>query len=325
MARYDVFNGDADGLCALQQLRLAEPVDARLVTGPKRDVALLARVAAGPGDLVTVLDVAMAVNGPALRALLERGAEVIYFDHHASGEVPVHPRLHAHLDPGPAVCTSLLVDRWLAGAHRRWALVGAYGDGLVDEATSLASALDLDGPQRRALHDLGTDLNYNAYGEHESDLIALPAALHALLRGHPDPLALDDDGTLARIRATRLADFTLACEHPTFPVGAHAIACVLPDAAWSRRVRGVLAHDLVRRAPDRGVAVLSADGHGAYVVSVRAPLAHRHGADVLCRQFTSGEGRAGAAGIDRLPEAQLDAFLSALAGAFPPNGNAESC
>ena len=63
MARYDVFNGDADGRCALQQLRLAEPVDARLVTGPKRDVALLARVAAGPGDLVTVLDVAMAVNG----------------------------------------------------------------------------------------------------------------------------------------------------------------------------------------------------------------------------------------------------------------------
>ena len=319
MARYDVFNGDADGLCALQQLRLAEPVDARLVTGPKRDVALLARVAAGPGDLVTVLDVSMAVNGPALRALLERGAEVIYFDHHASGEVPVHPRLHTHLDPGPAVCTSLLVDRWLAGAHRRWALVGAYGDGLVDEATSLASTLGLDAAQRRALHDLGTDLNYNAYGEHASDLIALPAGLHALLRGHVDPLALDDDGTLARIRATRVADFALACEHPPFRVGAHALACVLPDAAWSRRVRGVLAHDLVQRTPDHGVAVLSPDGHGAFVVSVRAPLANRRGADVLCRQFASGEGRAGAAGIDRLPASRLDAFLSSLARAFAPD------
>jgi hypothetical protein len=320
MARYDVFNGDADGLCALQQLRLAEPVDAQLVTGPKRDVALLARVPAGAGDLVTVLDVAMAANGPALRTLLERGAEVIYFDHHACGEVPVHPRLHVHLDPGPAVCTSLLVDRWLAGAHRRWALVGAYGDGLVDEANSLASVFGLDTAQRQALHDLGTDLNYNAYGEHESDLIAAPTRLHALLRGHLDPLALDDDGTLARIRATRVADFALACEHPAIPVGAHAIACVLPDAPWSRRVRGVLAHDLVRRTPDRGVAVLSPDGRGAYVVSVRAPLTNRSGADVLCRRFPSGEGRAGAAGIDRLPAVQLDAFLSALARAFAPGG-----
>ena len=37
MPRYvDVFNGDADGLCALQQLRLADPVDAELITGCKR-------------------------------------------------------------------------------------------------------------------------------------------------------------------------------------------------------------------------------------------------------------------------------------------------
>ena len=33
MKFYDVFNGDADGLCALHQLRLAEPRDAVLVTG----------------------------------------------------------------------------------------------------------------------------------------------------------------------------------------------------------------------------------------------------------------------------------------------------
>lgn len=39
------FNGDADGLCALQQLRLAEGADAVLVTGVKRDIHLLKRVA----------------------------------------------------------------------------------------------------------------------------------------------------------------------------------------------------------------------------------------------------------------------------------------
>ena len=50
----DVFNGDADGLCALHQLRLAEPADSELVTGPKRDISLLKRVKAGAGDRITV-------------------------------------------------------------------------------------------------------------------------------------------------------------------------------------------------------------------------------------------------------------------------------
>ena len=48
MAFHDVCNGDADGLFALRQLRLANPVDSILVTGIKRDIALLERVRANP-------------------------------------------------------------------------------------------------------------------------------------------------------------------------------------------------------------------------------------------------------------------------------------
>ena len=33
VTRIDVFNGDADGICALQQIRLAEPGESVLVTG----------------------------------------------------------------------------------------------------------------------------------------------------------------------------------------------------------------------------------------------------------------------------------------------------
>ena len=36
MADFDVFNGDADGICALQQLRLSRPLASTLVTGVKR-------------------------------------------------------------------------------------------------------------------------------------------------------------------------------------------------------------------------------------------------------------------------------------------------
>lgn len=60
MADYDVFNGDADGICALVQLRQVEPRDALLITGVKRDITLLKQVNAIAGDRITVLDVSMA-------------------------------------------------------------------------------------------------------------------------------------------------------------------------------------------------------------------------------------------------------------------------
>jgi len=57
MAHFDVFNGDADGICALQKLRLTALRETTLITGVKRDIALLARVRANPGDEVRVLDI----------------------------------------------------------------------------------------------------------------------------------------------------------------------------------------------------------------------------------------------------------------------------
>lgn len=71
--RYDVFNGDADGICALHQLRLAEPAEAELVTGVKRDVALLRRVPAAPGARVVVLDISLDSNADDLHRLLDAG------------------------------------------------------------------------------------------------------------------------------------------------------------------------------------------------------------------------------------------------------------
>ena len=56
----DVFNGDADGICALHQLRLHAPCpQARLVTGVKRDIALLARLKEVRESRITVLDISL--------------------------------------------------------------------------------------------------------------------------------------------------------------------------------------------------------------------------------------------------------------------------
>jgi len=44
MQTYDLFNGDADGICALIQLRLAGSCESTLITGVKRDIALAQQV-----------------------------------------------------------------------------------------------------------------------------------------------------------------------------------------------------------------------------------------------------------------------------------------
>ena len=55
---------------------------------------------------------------------------------------------------------------------------------------------------------------------------------------------------------------------------------------------------------------------GGYVVSVRAPLSHKTGADELCRQFETGGGRKAAAGINHLAEVDYERFMNAFLDAF---------
>ena len=164
MADIDVFNGDADGICALTQLRLAEPREARLVTGIKRDIDLLKRVEAQAGDRVTVLDVSFDSNRAGVERLLASGAEIFYVDHHHAGEIPQHARLTTLINEAPEVCTSLLVNARLQSRYREWAVVGAFGDNLAQSAITLAKPLNLGADQLEQLEQLGTCLNYNGYG-----------------------------------------------------------------------------------------------------------------------------------------------------------------
>ena len=55
---------------------------------------------------------------------------------------------------------------------------------------------------------------------------------------------------------------------------------------------------------------------GGYLVSIRAPIAKREGADKLALQFDTGGGREAAAGINHLAEAELERFVKAFRTAF---------
>ncbi|HKA44595.1 MAG TPA: acetyltransferase [Burkholderiales bacterium] len=310
MQFYDIFNGDADGLCALQQLRLEEPRSSVLVTGVKRDIQLLARVHAEAGDELTVLDIALSRNAEDLARLLASGVRCRYFDHHAAGTIPRHPNLSTFIDASPDVCTSLLVDRYLSGRQRLWAVVAAFGDNLAEPALRAAASLELEEGDVLRLRELGEAINYNAYGETTGDLNYHPADLFETMRQFRDPREfIDSEPIFDVLRAACLDDLDRALRiRPEIATDRYTIV-VLPDAAWSRRVHGIFGNRLATRNPERAHAVLVAKP-GGYLVSVRAPVARPQGADALCARFDTGGGRAGAAGISFLPESELKTFFA---------------
>ncbi len=317
MTHYDVFNGDADGICSLLQLRLAEPLAATLVTGTKRDIALVGRVPAVAGDTVTVLDISLAVNGVAVTDLLARGVAVRYFDHHYPGEVPVHPQLDARIDTSPDVCTGILVDRYLGGRHRAWAVVAAFGDNLVASARALAAPLELADERLAALRELGDGITYNAYSDDPADAIVPPADLYRALLVAGEPFRfMATDPAFTAIDAARRHDMELARGLRAALTLGTAKVYILPDERWTRRVRGVFGNEIANASPQLAHAVLTPNAQGGYTVSVRAPRAHAAGADVLCRQFAGGGGRAAAAGIAHLPKERFHEFVARLEESF---------
>ena len=114
----DVFNRDADGVCALNQLRLHNPQERQLVTGVKRDTLLLKRVISARDSILTVLDISSHTNRDPLLQLLKQDNTVHYFDNHFAKEIPEFSIFHPHIDTRPAVCTRILVNRFLAGEYR---------------------------------------------------------------------------------------------------------------------------------------------------------------------------------------------------------------
>jgi len=318
MAHIDVFNGDADGICALVQLRNAEPRRSRLVTGVKRDIELVAKAEASAGDRMTVLDVSFDKNRDAVVQALGAGAEIFYVDHHFAGSVPEHERLTTLIDTSPNVCTSLLVDQHLQGKYVEWAVTGALGDNLRTSARELAAPLGLSEERFELLETLGICINYNGYGASLEDLHFAPATLFERLRPYRTPFDFieQDPETFEQLESGYRTDMAHAAGVKPTRASRGAAVFVLPNEAWARRVSGVYGNELANRHPARAHAVLTERSDGTYLVSVRAPLQNKRGADELCRKFPTGGGRAAAAGINALAADQLDAFIAALDAAY---------
>ncbi|MEZ9855714.1 DHH family phosphoesterase [Vibrio breoganii] len=316
---YDVFNGDADGIIALLQLRFAEPKASTLITGVKRDIKLLKQVDIGTAESVTALDISMEKNLPELEALLHNNVKVFYCDHHRSGDIPQSDNLDALINLDAETCTSLLMNERLGGQHAKWAVAAAFGDNLFASAEKLAQEIGLAESETEFLKELGTLINYNGYGATLNDLHIEPATLYQQLTDYVDPLSLLDDEnspyhTLKKGYALdRNQVLSIAPTHSD----SQCKVFELPCEAWARRISGVFGNELANQSPELAHAVLTLNTTKQdYTVSVRAPLNNRVGADDICSSFPTGGGRKAAAGINALTLDDKQKFIDTLSAYY---------
>ncbi len=322
MQHYDVFNGDADGICALLQLRLADPKASTLITGVKRDIKLLEQVVAKRQNdeqaSVTVLDISMDKNKSALTILLADKVDVFYCDHHFAGDIPVDDKLTSLIDTAADTCTSLLINQHLNGRFAHWAITAAYGDNMLVAADALADELGLSAEQKAQLKALGIAINYNGYGADLSDLHITPADLYHALLAFESPLDMikQEHPLYKQLVGNYQADLDKVASAKEIYSSDVGHVFVLPNQAWARRISGVWGNDLANQSKDKAHAVFTELADGGYLVSVRAPKNKAEGADELCRQFDTGGGRKAAAGINVLPENELDRFITTFEQMF---------
>ena len=321
---YDVFNGDADGIIALLQLRLSKnkpyPNETRLITGVKRDISLLQQVDVMQATSVTVLDVSMEKNSAALPQLLENKIKVFYVDHHRAGELSQSNYLTSLIDTDADTCTSLLVNTYLNNEFALWAIAAAFGDNMQASAEKLAEQYKLSLAQQALLKELGIYINYNGYGRSVDDLHFNPAKLLEKLSHYTDPFDLinEEDSIFHQLKAAYLADMEKANNSAVLVDNKQLTAVQLADEPWARRVSGVFGNELANASPDKAHVVVTlnesiADEASTYTISLRAPLNNKQGAGDLCASFPTGGGRAAAAGINALLAEMLGDFFASVA------------
>lgn len=317
MTHYDCFNGDADGICALIQWRKHQPVESELVTGVKRDIALLSRVQVVAGDQVTAMDISFDKNREYVIRSLDAGASVFYCDHHYTGEIPDHDQLEVVINPAPDVCTSLLINGYIKGKYPLWAVVGASGDNLRKSAQAIARTVSLNEAGFTLLESLGIYVNYNGYGGSLDDLHFYPDELYRQLSRYDSPLEFiaDSAEVFNKLESGYLEDMRCAEQSEVLLQTDKVAIFGLPDERWARRVSGVFGNHMANEFPDRAHAIVT-QKQDSCVVSVRAPLNNKIGADEFCRQFPSGGGRAAAAGINALPVGELDSLVLKFAAFY---------
>lgn len=275
---------------------------------PKLTKALVSEAA------ITVLDVSFDKNVDGVKQVLEVCRNLFYCDHHKADELFEHEKLIANIHTEPTVCTGLLLNAYLKDKYPLWAIAAAYGDGLDHVAARHAKRLQINERQQNQLKKLGVLVNYNGYGSSVEDLHFDPAELFASLANYHTPLDIiqDRESPFLQLEQGYIDDMSKVESSENISANDNLIALLLEDAAWARRISGTYGNQLAAQHPEKPVIIASHNVEGTLTISLRAPKNNPYGASTICSQFATGGGREGAAGINSLPNSEINTFIDAV-------------
>ena len=272
---------------------------------------------AGKGDMVTVMDVSHAKNRKDVQRLLDSGAIIEYFDHHDPSELIAHPIITYHINTEPNISTGLIVNSYVKGKNCLWSIATAFGDNHIELAINMAKSEGLDDEQINLLKQIGLVVNYNSYGQTADDLFYSPEEIAEAVKAcGSDVFRFTEQSD---IFSTLLENFSndmasAGCQEP-YSINENGVIYTLPNEVWTHRIMGSFSNHLVSTNKDLACAISVLNSDGTYRISVRSSINNPHGAGDLCKKFGGG-GREKAAGINNLPESELEEFKEEFESTF---------
>jgi len=308
MKNYDIFNGDADGLISLHQYRLQFPRKSELITGVKRDVKLLRHLVDITDASLSVFDISLLSNSEYVEPILKNGNKIKWFDHHETGDTELGNNFSIKADTDPNCCTNIIVDKAIDGLHRPWTICGAYGDNLHEQAEKLNPCFNEYA--MLILREIGETLNYNGYGNEESDLVVHPKDVYLDLERFRSPFQYRKNSKIyAKINQQMKSDELELNSSEVLHTSSMGDVILLPNTKASIRYSGIYSNKQTTNNPNKAFAILTNINESNYRVSIRSPKDNPTGASKLALQFPTGGGREKAAGINELPKTELKNFI----------------
>ena len=308
MKYLDFFNGDADGIISLHQYRMHYPQNSEVFTGVKRDVELLRHCTDIKKSKFTVFDVSLLSNKDHVNKILSNGNTIRWFDHHEPGETKLGDNFEIFVDTDPNCCTNILVDKYIDGLHRPWTICGAYGDNLHEQAEKLNPCFNEI--YMSYLKEIGETLNYNGYGNQESDLTAHPKDVYLDIKDYESPFEYRKKSILYnKINTQMKSDESELNSSEVLYSSDSGSIILLPDTKASIRYSGIYSNKQTTDNPNKAFAILTNINDDTYRISIRSPKNNPVGASKLALSFPTGGGREKAAGINELPKTELKKFI----------------
>jgi len=309
---YDLFNGDADGIISLYQYRKWKPSPfAELYTGIKRDVTLLRHLTDVKSGLINVFDISMKTNEGYIPQLINNDNTITWFDHHEmSDDENILASVMHRVDKSPDCCTAMMVDQHVGGQFRSWTICAAYGDNLHESAIKLNDQTNHSSDEMTRLKTIGETLNYNGYGNVESDLTSHPRDVYVDLTAFDCPFDYYNNSHLfVKIKEQMQQDKSALEQSTVVRSSCVGDVILLPDTPSSIRYSGIYSNQLCTDNPSKAFAILTHFDEDSYKISIRAPKDKPYGASTLALKFPSGGGREKAAGVNQLPKKDLPKFI----------------